>query len=74
MTWIKDTYQSLYGEKDINSSGCCTGKFISQGGIQGRTESTGLGVFFGTQELLRSKSFCKTIGVKTGIEGKTFVV
>jgi glutamate dehydrogenase (NAD(P)+) len=33
MTWVKDTYMSLRGEQDINAEGCCTGKFISQGGI-----------------------------------------
>jgi glutamate dehydrogenase (NAD(P)+) len=33
MTWIKDTYTSMKGEIDINSDGCCTGKFVSQGGI-----------------------------------------
>ena len=46
MTWIKDTYQSVMGEKDINYEGCCTGKYISQGGIAGRAESTGLGVYY----------------------------
>jgi glutamate dehydrogenase (NAD(P)+) len=29
MTWIKDTYQSVMGEKDINYEGCATGKYIS---------------------------------------------
>jgi len=28
MTWIKDTYMQVRGEHDINSEGCCTGKFI----------------------------------------------
>ena len=28
MTWIKDTYQQIKGEQDINSERCCTGKFI----------------------------------------------
>lgn len=29
MTWIKDTYCYLYGEKEINAEGCVTGKFKS---------------------------------------------
>ena len=29
MTWIKDMYVSLHGEKDINAEGCCTGKYVS---------------------------------------------
>lgn len=49
MTWIKDTYQTWKGGEDINSEGCCTGKFVNQGGIGGRTESTGLGVYYGTK-------------------------
>lgn len=52
MTWIKDTYVNWKGSEDINAEGCCTGKFISQGGIGGRTESTGLGVFYGTKQLM----------------------
>lgn len=52
MTWIKDTYSYLYGEKNINADGCVTGKFKSQGGISGRTEATGLGAFFVMKELL----------------------
>jgi glutamate dehydrogenase (NAD(P)+) len=72
MTWIKDTYQSVKGEQDINSEGCCTGKFISQGGIAGRTESTGLGVYFGLRELMTYPSFYNKIGLTQGLKGKTF--
>jgi len=57
MTWIKDTYTYLYGEKEINAEGCCTGKFKSQGGISGRTESTGLGVYHVLSTLMNDKSF-----------------
>jgi glutamate dehydrogenase (NAD(P)+) len=46
MTWIKDTYVTMYGENNINAEGCATGKFPSQGGIEGRNESTGLGVYY----------------------------
>ena len=52
MSWMKDTYQSFFGHKDINAAGCVTGKYINQGGIRGRAESTGLGVFYGTRYLL----------------------
>jgi glutamate dehydrogenase (NAD(P)+) len=47
MTWMKDTYMTIFGEKDINAEACTTGKFVSQGGIEGRVESTGLGVYYG---------------------------
>lgn len=75
MTWIKDTYMNVKGEEDINSEGCCTGKFIRQGGIAGRTESTGLGVYYAIKELLNTQSFIDRCGDKTlGIKDKTFTI
>ena len=75
MTWIKDQYQNVKGENDINFAGCCTGKHIKQGGIAGRTESTGLGVYYAVRELLKTESFLELVGDKTpGIEGKTFTI
>lgn len=59
MTWISDTYQYLYGEKNINAVGCVTGKLKSQGGISGRTESTGLGLFYVLKEFLNNDAFCE---------------
>eukprot|EP00344_Euplotes_crassus_P011228 CAMPEP_0196994352 /NCGR_PEP_ID=MMETSP1380-20130617/647_1 /TAXON_ID=5936 /ORGANISM="Euplotes crassus, Strain CT5" /LENGTH=493 /DNA_ID=CAMNT_0042409693 /DNA_START=63 /DNA_END=1544 /DNA_ORIENTATION=- len=72
MTWIKDTYTSIYGDKDINAEGCVTGKFKRHGGISGRQESTGLGCYYGIRELLNRKDFCEKVGLSTGIEGKEF--
>jgi len=75
MTWIKDTYMNVKGEQDINAEGCCTGKYIQQGGISGRTESTGLGVYYAIRELLSYKSFCEKAGnMSLGIKDKTFAV
>lgn len=67
MTWIKDTYVQVRGEQDINAEGCCTGKFISQGGIAGRTESTGLGVYYGVRKLVKIPSFLKKTNMKEGL-------
>lgn len=36
MTIIKDTYQSLYGHRDINYAGVTTGKSVHRHGIRGR--------------------------------------
>ncbi len=52
MNWIKDTYCQYFGMNDMNAAGICTGKSLNQGGIGGRTESTGLGVFLATRELV----------------------
>lgn len=75
MTWIKDTYVKMHGETNINAEGCATGKFPSQGGIEGRTESTGLGVYYCIKQLLSMDSFIEKSGLETaGIAGKTVVV
>lgn len=47
----------MHGETNINAEGCATGKFASQGGIEGRTESTGLGVYYCIKQLLGMDSF-----------------
>lgn len=74
MNIMKDTYQTFYGNGELNVSAVTTGKTLSQGGIDGRTESTGLGVFFGIKEALSNPDLCKKIKVGEGIEGKKFVV
>lgn len=77
MTWIKDTYVSLYGETNINAEGCATGKFVAQGGIEGRNESTGLGVYYCIKQLLDMDSFIEKSLLKgkgKGVAGKTVIV
>ncbi len=72
MGWILDTYRQM--KEDLNAEACVTGKPIQQGGIRGRTEATGRGVYFGIREACNNKEDMKRIGLDTGVEGKTFVV
>jgi len=74
MSWIKDTYQMLYGMDDISAPACVTGKPLSQGGIQGRTEATGLGLYYATRDFLNNDEFCKKHGLAKGIVGKSVIV
>lgn len=75
MTWIKDTYVNMHGETNINAEGCTTGKFVSQGGIEGRAESTGLGVYYCTKKLMNTPSFIERSLLSTeGVAGKTVIV
>ena len=74
MAWMKDTYHTLFGEKDINASAICTGKPLSQGGLDGRNEATGLGVFYSVRELYLNNDFCETIKSAPGLHGKTVVI
>ena len=73
MGWIADTYATL-NPSDINALGCVTGKPVSQGGVNGRTEATGLGIFYGIREVVNVAEDMKKIGLTTGIEGKRVVV
>ncbi len=73
MSWILDTYQSLK-PGEIDSAGCVTGKPISQGGVHGRKEATGLGVFFGVREVCNMPNVMQKIGLTTGIKGKNVIV
>lgn len=73
MAWILDTYQTMKPD-DISTYGCVTGKPISQGGIRGREEATGLGVYYGLKEACRHEDDMKELGLRTGIKGKTVVV
>ncbi len=73
MSWIADTYASL-NPGDINALGCVTGKPVSQGGVRGRTEATGLGVFYGIRELCNVKEDMDKLGLTTGIAGKRVIV
>jgi glutamate dehydrogenase (NAD(P)+) len=73
MSWIADTYAQFH-PGEIDASGCVTGKPISQGGIRGRKEATGRGVFFGVRETLADTDLLKRLGMSAGLAGKTVAV
>ena len=73
MAWIADTYTTISQDK-LYSLGCVTGKPVGQGGIRGRIEATGRGLFFGVREACSAREDMKRLGLTTGLEGKTVVV
>lgn len=73
MAWIADTYMSM-SMGEINSMGCVTGKPLAQGGIRGRLEATGRGVFFGIREACSVAEDMKALGLAPGVEGKRVIV
>lgn len=73
MAWILDTYTSMK-PGEIDAQGCVTGKPISQGGVQGRKEATGLGVFYGIKEICTMPDLMEKAGLPLGIENKKVVV
>lgn len=74
MNWVMDTYMTIYGADDINCEASSTGKVFSRGGIDGREESTGLGVYYGIKRMLDNPDFAKKAGLEPGIRGKTFLI
>lgn len=73
MSWIADTYMTITGG-ELNALACVTGKPVAQGGIRGRTEATGLGVFYGIQEACSYAGDMNALGLATGVEGKRVVI
>ncbi len=75
MSWILDTYATFQSSSNmVDAYGCVTGKPVGQGGIRGRTEATGLGVYYGTREACSHADDMKALGLEPGLEGKKVIV
>jgi glutamate dehydrogenase (NAD(P)+) len=73
MAWIADTY-SAFNPGQVDALACVTGKPVTQGGIRGRIEATGRGVFFGLREVCSHPEDMKALGLAPSLEGKRIVV
>ena len=73
MAWIADTYRA-FSSDILEAPACVTGKPVSQGGVHGRIEATGRGVFFGIREACSNAHDMKQLGLKFGIIDKTVIV
>jgi glutamate dehydrogenase (NAD(P)+) len=73
MAWIVDTYQALH-PGSLDGLACVTGKPVTQGGVRGRREATGRGLFFALREACSVAEDMKVHGLSPGLEGKRIVV
>ncbi len=73
MAWIADTYAQLR-PGELDAMACVTAKPMEQGGIRGRTEATGRGLFYGVREICSDPEIMKGLGLSTGLAGKRVVV
>ena len=73
MAWILDTFASL-SPGSIDALGCVTGKPVTQGGVRGRAESTGRGVYFALREAVCFPEDVVPLGISPGVGGKRVVV
>ena len=73
MAWIVDTYQAERGDQ-IDALGCVTGKPLSQGGIAGRGEATGRGLYYVLREVCADAGEMARHGLAAGLDGKRIAV
>ncbi len=73
MAWIADTYTALT-HRELDSLACVTGKPLAQGGVRGRKEATGRGVYYGLREACSFAEDMRKLGLEPGLEGKKVVV
>jgi glutamate dehydrogenase (NAD(P)+) len=73
MAWIADTYMAFHPGQ-IDNLACVTGKPVTQGGIRGRAEATGRGIYFGLREAAMQSEDMKALGLTPGLAGKRVVV
>jgi len=73
MAWIMDTYSTL-APGSIDALGCVTGKPVTQGGVRGRAEATGRGVYFALREACSYPDDMTSVGLTPGLQGKRVVV
>ncbi|WP_456425229.1 Glu/Leu/Phe/Val family dehydrogenase [Rhodocaloribacter sp.] len=73
MAWILDTYNTISSDT-LDALACVTGKPVGQGGVRGRTEATGRGVFFGIREACSYADDMAALGLRPGLDDKTVVV
>ncbi|KRY61098.1 Glutamate dehydrogenase 1, mitochondrial [Trichinella britovi] len=74
MAWIASTYASIRGHVDKDAYACVTGKPINIGGINGRQEATGKGIWNALNIFLHNEEYMKKVSLNTGFLDKTFVV
>ena len=78
MNWIYDAFVE-HGQGSIlqpSALACVTGKPLTNGGIRGRNEATGLGVFYVARHLLdpRYRQLLDHVGVSPGLDDKTVAI
>ncbi len=75
MAWIVDTYQAMTPNTNtLDALACVTGKPVSQGGIRGRREATGRGLFYALREICSHAEDMAALGLSAGLSGKRVVV
>jgi glutamate dehydrogenase (NAD(P)+) len=73
MAWIVDTFQAL-NPGSLDALASVTGKPIAEGGVRGRREATGRGLYFALREACGVAEDMTALGLAPGLENKRLVV
>ena len=73
MAWIADTYAAL-NPGQLDALGCVTGKPVTQGGVRGRKEATGRGLYLRAARSVQRAGRNEAPRPVTGLDGKRIVV
>lgn len=73
MSWMLDTYNQMTDDQ-LNGEACVTGKPVGQGGVRGRLEGTGYGVFIGIREACNDRNEMKKRDLSPGLEDKEVII
>lgn len=73
MAWIADTYKNIR-MNEPHPYACVTGKPVAMQGIPGRTQATGLGVYYGIRIFCEQAEAMRELGLDPGLSGKRVVV
>jgi glutamate dehydrogenase (NAD(P)+) len=73
MAWIVDTYLAHHPGA-LDGLAAVTGKPIAEGGVRGRREATGRGLFFALREACGITEDMRALGLSPGLDGKRVVV
>ncbi|HEX6251362.1 MAG TPA: Glu/Leu/Phe/Val dehydrogenase [Gemmatimonadaceae bacterium] len=73
MAWVVDTYAAL-APSSVDALASVTGKPLGQGGVRGRVEATGRGLYFAVREACGYEEDMSALGLPAGLAGKRVVV
>jgi glutamate dehydrogenase (NAD(P)+) len=73
MAWIADTYCAM-NPAALDGLASVTGKPVTQGGIRGRREATGRGLFYALREVCSYAEDMEALGLTPGLAGKRIIV
>lgn len=73
MAWVVDTYAAL-APSSVDALASVTGKPLGQGGVRGRVEATGRGLYFAVREACGYEEDMSALGLAAGLAGKRVVV